>query len=90
MQDEKLSLKTEEDKAELIEKYHKSEDHLADMEEYCTLDDAGREAFIEDYKDSMGDKMSDYKGLTTKTLWETKCLTTKTLWETKCLITKTL
>jgi hypothetical protein len=50
-----------EELAALVEEHGKGEDHLADMEEYCTLDDAGREAFIEDYKDSMGDKMSDYK-----------------------------
>ena len=52
---------SEEDKADLIEKYHKSEDHLTDMEEFCSLDDSGREAFIEEHKDSMGDKMSDHK-----------------------------
>ena len=45
----------------LAEKHGKGEDHLADMEEFCSLDDAGQDAFIEEHKDSMGDKMSDHK-----------------------------
>jgi hypothetical protein len=61
---------SEEDKADLIEKYHKSDDHLVEMEEFCSLDDTGREAFIEEHKDSMKDKMSDHKDTMTNKMCE--------------------
>jgi hypothetical protein len=51
---------SEEDIAALIEEHPKKEEHLAEMEEYCSLDEKERDAFIEEYKDSMKDKMSDH------------------------------
>jgi hypothetical protein len=45
--------------AALAEEHGKGEDHLADMAEYCTLDDTGREAFIEEHKDEFT-RVHDY------------------------------
>ena len=52
---------SEEDIAALVAEYPQKGEHLAEMEEYCSLDDAGRDAFIEEYKDDIKDKMSDYR-----------------------------
>lgn len=48
------------DKLAYLEKYDKL-DHLSTMEEYCALDDEGRDAFIEENKDSMKKDMAEHK-----------------------------
>ena len=63
---------SEEDRAGHLEKYQKSEEHLTDMEEFCSLDDAGQDAFIKEHKDSMGDKMSDHKDTMTNKMSDHK------------------
>ena len=50
-----------EELAPLVEEHGKGEDHLADVEEYCTLDDSGRDVFMEEHKDTMKGEMSDHK-----------------------------
>jgi arsenate reductase-like glutaredoxin family protein len=50
---------TDEEKADLVGKHNKTEDHQEKMTEYCTLDEAGREAFIEEHKDEY--KKHDYR-----------------------------
>ena len=40
---------------------HDKLDHLSTMEEYCALDDEGRDAFIEDNKDSMKKDMTEHR-----------------------------
>ncbi|MDH3611188.1 MAG: hypothetical protein OEM79_05435 [Nitrosopumilus sp.] len=50
-----------EDKEAMVLEHQKSEEHLAEMEEYCSLDDSGRDAFIEEYQDDIKNKMSDHK-----------------------------
>ena len=52
---------TDEEKIRHIEEKDKSEEHLEQMNEYCTLDEAGRDAFISEHKSSMKDKMSEHK-----------------------------
>ncbi len=52
---------SEEDRATHLERYQKSEEHLTEMKEYCTLDDAGKDAFIDKFKDYMMNKTSDHK-----------------------------
>ncbi|HUT07004.1 MAG TPA: ABC transporter substrate-binding protein [Nitrosopumilaceae archaeon] len=52
---------SEEDQTALVEEHGKGEDHLADVEEYCTLDDSGRDVFMEEHKDTMKGEMSDHK-----------------------------
>ncbi len=42
---------------------HDKLDHLTMMEEYCALDDEGRDAFIEEHKDSMKEQMSEHKDM---------------------------
>ncbi len=61
---------SEDNRAAHLEKYQKSEEHLTEMEEFCSLDDAGQDAFIEEHKDSMGDKMSDHKDTMTNKMCE--------------------
>jgi len=61
---------SEEDRAAHLEKYQKSEEHLTDMEEFCSLDDAGQDAFIEEHKDSMKDRMSYHKDTMTNKMCE--------------------
>jgi len=53
---------SEEDKLAHLEEHGKSE-HLAEMEEYCSLDDSSKDAFIQKQKDSMKDKISDHKNI---------------------------
>ncbi len=52
---------TEEDKAAFIEKYPMASEYQDKMAEYCSLEDVGRDAFIDEFKDSIKDKMSGYK-----------------------------
>jgi len=52
---------SDEDRAAHLEDYNKSEDHLVTMEEYCALDESERDAFIEEHKDDMRDRISDHK-----------------------------
>jgi len=58
--DEFCEMSGEDNEAHLKE-YQKSEEHLAEMKEYCSLDDVGKDAFIAEHKDSMKDKMSDHR-----------------------------
>ena len=52
---------SEEDRAAHLERYQKSEEHLSEIKEYCTLDDAGKDAFIDKFKDYMMNKTSDHR-----------------------------
>ena len=52
---------TDEERANHFSEYGKSEEHLAEMEEYCSLDDSGRDAFIAEHKDAMKEKTSEHK-----------------------------
>ena len=51
---------SEEDKLTHLEEHNKSE-HLAEMKEYCSLDEAGKDAFIAEKKDSMKEEISEHK-----------------------------
>ena len=52
---------SEEDKAALIRKIsNEAEDHQEKIEEYCSLDESGRDAFIEEHKDEYG-RDHDYR-----------------------------
>ena len=48
------------DKLAYLEKHDKL-DHLSALEEYCALDDEGRDTFIEENKDSMKKDMAEHK-----------------------------
>ena len=58
----------------LIEKYNKTEEMVAKMNEYCSLDEAGKQAFIEEHKeqymkhhaDKMGDKYNKHHQIMVK------------------------
>ncbi len=52
---------SEEDKAAMVLEHQKSEEHLAEMKEYCSLDDSGRDVFIEEHKVGINNQMSDHK-----------------------------
>ena len=55
----------DEDKQAFLAEHDKAAEHVAKMNEYCSLDDDAREDFIRDhideYKDQMKDKMKDFK-----------------------------
>ena len=42
---------TDEEKQEVISKYNKAEDHVTEMNRYCSLDDNDRDTFIDENKD---------------------------------------
>ena len=50
-----------EEKTRHLEKFGKNDDHLPDMEVYCSLDDAGKDAFISEHKDTMKETISEHK-----------------------------
>jgi len=54
---------TNEEKQDFISEHDKAEDHVTKMNEYCSLDEDARDAYIKDhideYKDQMKDKMMD-------------------------------
>ncbi len=56
---------TDKEKAELVAKHDKSAEHQELMNQYCKLDEEGRDAFIEEHKDEykskMKEKMSEFK-----------------------------
>ena len=52
---------SDEEKRAHIEYHDKTEEYLAKINEYCSLDDEGRDAFILEYKDSMKDEISEHK-----------------------------
>jgi len=52
---------SEEDKIALTEKYPMASKYQDKMAEYCLLEDADRDAFIDEFMDSIKDKMSEYK-----------------------------
>jgi hypothetical protein len=53
---------SEDDKLSHLEEHDKSEDHLAEMKEFCSLDDTGKNAFIEEHKGNMKGEMSMHNG----------------------------
>ncbi len=53
-----------EEQAEVIAKHNKSEDKVAKMNEYCSLDEAGQQAMISEYKEKWSKYKSHYADLT--------------------------
>lgn len=52
---------SDEDKAAMGLEHQKNEEHPAEMEEYCSLDDSERDEFIEEHKVDFKIKISDHK-----------------------------